>query len=69
MRIDLEFIKSLFNLTYEELRVIFKDDWIQKETDEDGNFRFYVDLVTITNIIMFSDSFLHLFTVKQSCDP
>jgi hypothetical protein len=68
MRIDLEDIKSLFDLTDEELMEMFKGFDVIVEIGNDDIVRFYVDAGEMANVIMHGKSFLSLY-VKQSCDP
>jgi hypothetical protein len=68
MRIDLELVKSLFDLTDEELMKMLKGFDVIVEIDNNNIVRFYVDAGEMANVIMHGKSFLSLY-VKQSCDP
>ena len=68
MKIDLELIKSLFDLTDEELMGMFKGFDVIIEIDNDDIVRFYVDAGEMARVIMHGKSFLSLY-VKQPCDP
>lgn len=67
MRVDLEIIKSIFDLTDEELMEMFKGIDTSIKIDKRGVPRFYIHIENITDLIMFEDGFLTLI-IKQSCN-
>lgn len=67
MRVDLEIIKSIFDLTDEELMEMFKGFDTPIKIDKRGVPRFYIYIEKITDAIMFEDGFLTLI-IKQSCN-